>query len=635
MWYRLRFHLENFLLRGTLYQVTFLAAILSTLAVVAAVTVFVFDRPSHKDFWGALWWAFLRLTDTGYLGEDHGWLDRSVSTVLTFSGDVVFLGALVAILTTGLDRAMRTLSSGRGRVLAEGHLVIMASAGEISVVAEELLSAERRIRPDYGKSTLVLLLPEVNQTIVSEVLRSIPAALARSARILCRQGDVFDEESLERVSWKKASCLLILAPPEGPPAAVFKLLLGLSRQPGEKCLPRLVTTSWQTSERERLRRLNWPSDFDVIPEPDFAGQILAQTLDSPGLCELFRQILTDQEGDSLYLLRPAPPEYHGMSLQEAVRSSQGCTPIGVLRDITPQHSLVSMAQLDETIEPGDGVVILASSPRVSLSKAAAPSQVPSHWIEHRPPGKVLLCGTCPWWQALLLDLCLRGGPNLSIVCLAESFPTTHGLPEQVSLQLVDDLEQVLLHFDFSGVDQVLQLAGPFPKNAKVADIETVTNLHAILENPTFASARPRLVCELYLEKNRALILGLDPCVEVVTTARFLQHVVAQVGAKPALYEIYEDLLAVGGCCFQSLQLVASQTVCWQDLKCWALQRGLLPLGLFFSREQSGWSTGVHLHPDGVRPLQLSGQEYLLALRREAQASLPSDFHPKSEASGAR
>jgi len=627
MWYRLRFHLENFLLRGTLYQVTFLACILAFLAVVAAVTVFVFDRPAHKDFWGALWWAFLRLTDTGYLGDDHGWLDRTVSTVLTFSGDVVFLGALVAILTTGLDRAMRTLSSGRGRVLAEGHLVIMASAGEISVVAEELLSAERRIRPDQGKSTLVLLLPEVNQSIVSEVLRSIPSPLARSARILCRQGDVFDEESLQRVSWKKASCLLILAPPEGPPAAVFKLLLSLSRQRGSEPLPRLVTTSWQTSDRERLHRLNWPSDFDVIPEPDFAGQILAQTLDSPGLSELYRQILTDQEGDSLYLLRPAPPEYHGKSLQEAVMNSETCTPIGILRDLNSQHSLVSMAQLEETIEPGDGVVILASSPRVSLLKPAAPREAPAEWMQQHSPGRLVICGTCPWWKPLLLDLCLRGGSDLSILCLAEGFPTTRGLPEQVSLRVVENLEQELLVFDFSGFGQVLHLAGPFPDNAKVADIETITNIHALLENPRFVAARPRLLCELYLEKNRTLVQCLDPSIEVVTTARFLQHVVAQVGAKPALYEIYEDLLAVGGCCFQSLLLTGPEAVCWRDLKCWALQRSLLPLGLFLSREQSHWPAGVHIHPQGDRPLQLSGNEYILALRREAHAPGPSGFGP--------
>ena len=53
----------------------------------------------HDDLPAAIWWAFLRLTDPGYLGEDHGVIPRTVSTVLTLAGYVVFLGALVAIMT--------------------------------------------------------------------------------------------------------------------------------------------------------------------------------------------------------------------------------------------------------------------------------------------------------------------------------------------------------------------------------------------------------------------------------------------------------------------------------------------------------------------------------------------------------
>ena len=41
----------------------------------------------------AIWWAFLRITDTGYLGDDVGHVRRSVSGVLTVLGAVIFLGA--------------------------------------------------------------------------------------------------------------------------------------------------------------------------------------------------------------------------------------------------------------------------------------------------------------------------------------------------------------------------------------------------------------------------------------------------------------------------------------------------------------------------------------------------------------
>jgi len=618
MWHRLRFHVENLLLRGTLYQVTFLVAILAGLAGVAALVVYTFDRPAHAHFWGALWWAFLRLTDTGYLGEDRGLLDRTVSTVLTFSGDIVFLGALVAILTTGFDRALKTLSSGRGRVLTEDHMIILASTSDIAVVAEELLSAHQRVRSSHSKITLVLLLPEVSQAVVSEVMRCIPPALTRSARILCRQGDIFDEESLERVNWSQASHLLVVEPPRCPPAAVFKLLLSLSRcsRAAGRPLPRLVATCWSSAAQSRLRRLSWPSDFDVIPQHDFAGQLLAQTLDSPGLTELYRQLLTDREGDSIHLIRPAPKDYLGKSLREAILHTQDATPIGILKEVAQGHMLVSMAELDIAIEPQDGLVVVASTPHIRVSKAAGAAASGSNWLQRSVVNRVLLCGSCPWWGPLVSDLCQRGGPDFELICLAEEFPPSHLLPPQVVLHHTENLEQALLAYDFSHTPQILVLAGPFPDNPKYADIETIAHIHAILENPGYTRFRPRLLCELFWDRNRLLVQSLDPRIEVVTTARFLQHVVAQVGAKPALFEIYEDLLAVGGCCFRSLAIQDPGPVDWARVTAWSLDQGLVPLGLYLSQPQKDWAQGVHLHPPQIRLLQITGHESLLALQRE-------------------
>ncbi|MCL1478216.1 MAG: hypothetical protein MH219_12130 [Marinobacter sp.] len=60
----------------------------------------------------AVWWAFLRLTDPGYLGDDIGAWQRFVSTLLTVSGYVVFMGTLVAILTRWLIAKMEELERG-------------------------------------------------------------------------------------------------------------------------------------------------------------------------------------------------------------------------------------------------------------------------------------------------------------------------------------------------------------------------------------------------------------------------------------------------------------------------------------------------------------------------------------------
>ena len=79
---RLRFTLERLLLRGVQYRLLAAAVIIGSVAVVAGVLVRLLD-PQFEEMSGAVWWAFLRLTDPGYLGDDEGTLSRSVSTAVT------------------------------------------------------------------------------------------------------------------------------------------------------------------------------------------------------------------------------------------------------------------------------------------------------------------------------------------------------------------------------------------------------------------------------------------------------------------------------------------------------------------------------------------------------------------------
>ena len=67
---RLRFGLERLALRGLRYRLLLAAAIVAVVALVTGGLAALLDA----DFSGlseAVWWAFLRLTDPGYLGDDE------------------------------------------------------------------------------------------------------------------------------------------------------------------------------------------------------------------------------------------------------------------------------------------------------------------------------------------------------------------------------------------------------------------------------------------------------------------------------------------------------------------------------------------------------------------------------------
>jgi hypothetical protein len=92
----------------------------------------------------AVWWAFLRLTDPGYPGDDVGAWQRFVSTLLTVSGYVVFMGTLVAILTRWLIAKMEELERGLTPITLKDHIVVLGWTRHTLPLLAELSSYHYR-----------------------------------------------------------------------------------------------------------------------------------------------------------------------------------------------------------------------------------------------------------------------------------------------------------------------------------------------------------------------------------------------------------------------------------------------------------------------------------------------------------
>lgn len=609
---RLRAHLENLLMGGALRQLLLLATVLLALAVVAAAIVYRFSPTSHPNFMAALWWSFLRLTDTGYLGEDRGWVDRSVSVVLTLTGNIVFLGALVAILAAGIQRALMILGSGSGGIHERGHVLVVGRAGEAASLLEELLSALalRGERP-----VVAVLLPEVTPELAASMLHSLPVFLRRRSRVLFRSGDFLDAATLERVAWKEASCLVMLASCEGK-GALLKLLLGLSAEAaGLASPPRLVAQVESRHSARRLLRAGWPGELEVVPQRDFLGQLLAQAVVNPGLPELYRQLLTDQEGMSLHLLRPLPRELVGRTLKEAYQSSEHCIPLGRLRG-----GSVQLADLSVFLESDDALVMLAADPHWRAGQRALSSPFGLNLQPSLPSGRLLVCGHSPGWRSCLSDLRQLCPPAVEIVWLSPL--TVPELPAGVQHWNLD-VEATLEYADLAGFSQILLLAGELPENQSRADLEVIGWAHALAENLNRNGLRPRVVCELLWEDHAALLRSFAPHFQALPSARMLGHVLAQVAAKPALYEVYEDLLAAGSACFRSYPLGETLgEVTFNALRDWALSLGKVAVAVYLPEDLPGWPRGIHSEPNGERPLPFLEGRALLVLELDAQEKTP-------------
>ena len=84
---RIRFQLERWIVRGLHYRLALAALLVTSVALLAGELVFLF-APGESGVSDAIWWAFLRLTDPGYLGDDEGLATRTISTAVTVLGYV-------------------------------------------------------------------------------------------------------------------------------------------------------------------------------------------------------------------------------------------------------------------------------------------------------------------------------------------------------------------------------------------------------------------------------------------------------------------------------------------------------------------------------------------------------------------
>ncbi|HBQ59805.1 MAG TPA: ion channel DMI1, partial [Balneolaceae bacterium] len=120
----LNFFLERQFVKGTHIQLFFVIALIGLISTIGGLLVLPAGDPA-SSVGESIWWAFLRLSDPGYLGDDEGTWRRIVSTFLTVAGYVVFMGSMVAIITSWLNRKIRSLEQGLTPVTANNHVVIL------------------------------------------------------------------------------------------------------------------------------------------------------------------------------------------------------------------------------------------------------------------------------------------------------------------------------------------------------------------------------------------------------------------------------------------------------------------------------------------------------------------------------
>ncbi len=600
--HRFYYHLETLLTRGPLYQLMFVALVIMGLSIFAGVFVHLTNPKAYSNTLEAVWWAFLRLTDPGYLGDDRGFFPRLVSTGLTLAGYVVFLGALVALMTNWLDRAMTYLASGRSQIFEHGHVLIIGWNERLHALIEEIVHTAEQAHKDERKPAIVILCEHYQPSMHRELVQKIDPDVRTRCRILIRSGNPLEVESLERVDFAYARSIIMVSSAGSDRSqrslsdvTLAKVLMSMkAHAPDLENPPVVVVEVANPGNKLLVESVGWERRTEAVVADDIMGRLFCQAVRFPGISHVYQRLLTDTFGHSILLKSASQLGLAGKTLKESVNELRSGIPIGRLKS-TGEQSHLGLLALNQTLQSDDLVVVVATqAPRCEEAAKTQKTLTLPPLRRLKVQRRILVNG----WSTDLFTLLSELSANPEEVCHVTLLWETPRPTEKQRLdQLQNSKDNLVIVFKRSALLDKLELA-----RAKIDQFDKILLLADQTQDPLVADAENilryvlidraiqadnldvDLVVELNDEDNRPLLTGIEP--DVLMTGEILSHLLAQVSTHRSLMWIYEELFTKGGAelRLRPITALSSETVSFADCQDACLRSGAVALGCYKGRE---------------------------------------------------
>lgn len=637
---RVKFIVERQLVKGAGFQLLVVGIFIGLISLIGGLLV----APQGGDFddpGAAVWWAFLRLTDPGYLGDDVGTWQRFVSTLLTISGYVVFMGTLVAILTRWLIAKMAELERGLTPVTLKNHVVVLGWSSQTLPLLSELLSSSGRMRRflekhDTQKLNLVVLSEEASAAQVHE-LRNEPGIGRRARQVILRSGSAIQPDALHRVACLDAAAVIV-------PGAAYeagslitsdietvKALLSIAAQARQYQAP----LPFVVAEIQDIRKLPvvaraYPGPVEVIAGNATISRLMVQNVLHPGLSEVYNELLTAGEGSEIFVRGGETAE--GLALGELATQRPHAIVLGILHPVTGGGWDVNLlAPSDTIVRNEDRIVLLANDYQHTAAdpKAAPLARIDRGRVqasERKEPGthRVLVLGWNRRVPSLSAEFGSYGGHNFKLD-MVSSVPreerqreiSRYGVDlEKINGRLLEAdymVEEDLRNLAPASYDTVMLLSSDRIGSGEEADARAMVGylqLEGILSESLH---RPQVIMELSDPANRHLLYGHKS--EMLISPMILSHILAQVALRRELRVVLDELFTVGGAEIQfrdpkDFPLPANAD--FQLLEKVVADRGDIALGVF--REVAD-EQGRHLqmNPERTQFLELQSEDRIVVL----------------------
>ncbi|MCW7753867.1 hypothetical protein OOT00_07710 [Desulfobotulus sp. H1] len=571
---RFRYFLERLFIRGTPWQFLVMATLIGLISILGGILVYGSGEPG-TGIEDEIWWAFLRLTDPGYLGDDEGIWRRTVSTVLTVSGYVLFLGALVAILTQWLGRHMRSLERGLSPVNINHHIVILGWTDRTLPLLRELWLAEGRVRRflsrsgGSGRLRLVVLAEDLRPELAQE-LRSDAILGKHFNSVILRSGSALNNEHLHRAACLNAAAVIVPARTFAYTGAVssdvevIKILLALNSQAATAgaALP-YVVTEIQEPDKVHIARRAFHGPMEVVAGDSFISKIMIQTVRHPGLSHVCLELFHHGIGQNLYIHQN--PDLDGSTIDRIREGFPKACLCGLVREKNGDFSAILSPPGHLILQPGDSLVMLAKDfdaareyrqPCAPLHAKENTGQTPVSIPVHTGHKKaILIAGWSQKVPELLREL-VSHGDMIQQVTIFSSRPVEErvcaildaetGIANHFLHHITGEVtsEEAWCAMDLRLFDTIVLLSSDRLASGEEADARTIVGylqLEALLET---MENRPQILLELSDPNNRRLLGHRKG--EAIISPLLLGHLLVHVALRREMLTVLHQLFRAGG-----------------------------------------------------------------------------------------
>jgi hypothetical protein len=589
----------------------------------------------------AIWWAFLRLTDPGYLGDDEGLLLRAISTAVTILGYVLFMGSMIAIMTQWLSSTIGRLESGLTPIAMKDHIVILGWTNRTPEVVLKLLGARGRLRrfleqSDTRKLRVVVLSEDAGPERRLE-LREHLGAFWNASQVFLRSGSSLQAEHLERLDLLRAAVVVVpgsdfeLGGSEMTDARVVKTLMTIENlQRGRASARPTVVAEIFDPLKAPIARSTLGGELQVVASDRIVSRLISQSVRHRGLAQVLFGLLAHRQGNSLYLR--GAPELAGHTPRALDDAFPNAVVLGFLRTADDAPEVIMDPGTPEVLRADDLVIFLAETydgcraagaprPAAPVPERARPVAQASE-SEH----SILVLGWSHKVSALISELDESSSGRFDITILSRTAAAARDGwlqrsaydETRIRARNVDGdyaIEADLAALDPAGFDHVVLLASSDMDSTEAADARTILGYALLASLVRSAEEPPEVLVELLDPENAELFEhGRDV---VLVTPRVMSHLLAHVALRPELNPVFDALFGAGGTEIDLERAgdlgLPGRSVTFPAIQAAASEHGMTALGVFCA---GGPAAGVQLNPARDREWTLTSEDRVVVLRNE-------------------